>query len=186
MTPSISNGSAQAVPRNGPAVWRAATVFAALAAFLLAAMPARADQTLEVHAMMYSGPGLCVYGQAKLTRHDTANEEWNIGLYPEVTLGTFANCTGASSTYTWKIMPTGWTLIGRQLWYSTGGPWTVCKDFGFATNGEPLASQDLQVWNGLGPHPCGPGFYGLMGGFYAWDGHTWQGNWLWTGYLYSQ
>jgi hypothetical protein len=162
------------------------TVFAALVAFLLAALPARADETAATHALLYISPSLCVHGQSILTRRDTTvATEWNKGLYPEVILATFSTCNTLSTTY-YMNEPTGWTAIGRQLWYWSGNAWTVCQDFGWASNGEPLASQDLQVWNGLPPHPCGVGYYGLQGGFFAWDGYKWQGGWLWSGYLYSQ
>jgi len=183
---AATHRSVPAVPRNRSSLRRAVPVLAALVAFLLPAPPVRADQTADWHAMLYSGPGLCVHGESQLVRRDTAVAGlWDAGLYPTAILGTFATCTGALSTYTYRMMPVGWAAMDMQLLIWNGSAWAVCRDYGWTYNTFPVASTDLQA-SGLGLHPCGSGYYEVFAGFYAWDGSAWQGGWIWSGYLYSQ
>jgi hypothetical protein len=180
MTQPVSIGIVRAVRCAVP-------LFAALVAFFWATLPARADETVSAHQMMYSGTTLCVHGYSELIRHDTAvATEWNIGLYPGVILSTFSSCPSNVSNYYYTSVPTGWAAIGRQLLMWNGSSWSLCKDWGWSYNTSPVASQYLTLGGGMAAHPCGVGYYGLYGGFYAWDGSAWQGGWLWSGYLYSQ
>lgn len=176
----------EAVPRTWSAVCGGVPVLAALVAVFLLALPARADDKADYQEMVYSGPGLCVHGESELVRHDTAVPGvWNVGFYPIAVMGIFSSCTGAPSTYNYTNWPAGWLALREQLLVWSGSGWGICDDSGYYYNNTPAAYIYYQSNNGYGPHPCGVGFYGLFTSFFAWDGSTWRGGSVWSGYLYS-
>jgi hypothetical protein len=174
----------QAVSRSWSAVRGGVPVLAALIAAFLLPLPVHADQTVDYSTTLYSVPGLCVWGQSELVRHDTATALWNVGLYPSAILQTFSSCTGGQ--WTFRMMPAGWLAMHPLLLVWTGSSWGTCHDFGWIYNdGFPAESLGWVDNNGRGSFPCGAGYYGTFTDFYAWDGSAWQGGWVWSGYLYS-
>ena len=175
------NQEAQAASLNRFAV-RAAPVFAAFVVFLLQALPARAEQTVQQSRVVYSTP--CVFDLSLLTRHDDGVGAWDGSLSATSILSTFVSCEGSSREY--KTFPAGWLAIYQQLQYypATGGGLALCKSAGWFTNSNAPA-HSLVVGNGWGSEPCGPGYYRLDTTAYVWDGYYWRGGLVTSGLFFD-
>ena len=156
-------------------------VLLGLAAILLSAPLARADQDANVGAIVYSGPGLCVFGRSRFVQ-DSGYYTNGVTLIPSIR--TFDACAG--NPWPDKGMAVGQVAIRAVLWMwnSNSASWQTCRDPGWYFSDSALAGLYPQYIY-TGP-PCGSGYYGVYSGIAAWDGSAWRGDWVWSGYLYLQ
>jgi len=186
MNQLLRNRNLQAGPRICSAVRRVAPVFAVLAAILLSAAPARADQTVSNSAFVYTSLNLCTEGVSTLQRFDAPNpgeEINNKGLYGTAYVLAFSRCIWPWGKIS-KTVPAGWLYIYTMLDKWDGSSWTFCKEAGSTQDGNTFITGTPLAF--LGQTPCGSGYYNLAAAVYAYDGTTWRGGWLWSGYLYAQ
>jgi hypothetical protein len=160
---------------------RPVLVLLVLAAVLLSVPPARADATASNGAIVYPGPGLCVFGRSSLVQ-DSLN--YPNGVTVLSSIRTFDACAG--NPWPDKLMPAGQVALRPVLWLwsSNNASWQICRDPGWQFSDSALAGLSLQY-----PYsrpPCGAGYYGVNSGIAAWDGSAWRGDWVWSGYLYLQ
>lgn len=73
--------------------------------------------------------------------------------------------------------PDGYLAARWELWKwgANVGAWVVCGTHGWSFGGGSSFSIG-RTFTG-----CGPGYYGLQGAAFVYNG-GWQGGWLWTGY----
>jgi hypothetical protein len=162
-------------------IHRPVLVRLALAAVVLSAPPVRADAKTDNGAILYPGPGLCVYGRSSLVK-DSIYYPNGVTVLPSIR--TFDACAG--NPWPDKPMPAGHVALRAVLWIwnSNSASWQICRDPDWRFGDSALAGLVLQYPYG-GP-PCGAGYYGVNGGAAAWDGSAWRGDWVWSGHLYLQ
>jgi hypothetical protein len=132
--------------------------------------------------------------------------KYPVGVYPNSMVGIYTSCTwnvagGYMQSMTPETVPAGWLAISRVLYYyGSSNTWSVCAADGVwiynpssmptmtiqspGTSSAPY-SQAPYTPQGAGTlGPCGPGYYDLYTGAYAWTGSSWLGGWILSGYLH--
>lgn len=78
--------------------------------------------------------------------------------------------------------PAGHMAVRIRVLRWGGNSWSGCADSGWYYNSGAAWLFGLR-WDFGNTAPCGPGYYGLDTGAFAWNG-AWRGGWGWSGFKY--
>jgi hypothetical protein len=147
-------------------------------AFLLAGVVTASAWTWCRWCTVFTGPGLCVQADAGI-------DHWR----PNVFSGNIAYSTayardqgcvnGLSGRWATTRLDVYRAAPGAEGVLCRGTEWK--SDYtGIDGFGTPIGP--AEVFDYGGPASCGPGWYGVFGGAFVWDGSNWQGGWAWSGW----
>jgi hypothetical protein len=158
------------------------SVGASLAFFIMILTTAGASSwTWNHHATVYNAGGLCVQGDAGIDHWQPNVFSGNLAYD-----GTYALSQGCGAGLT---LPAGWAAARLDVYKWTGSQWAVCTGTNWLFGPTGISGGDTggpfgpsQVFNYGGPSSCGSGWYGTLASAYVWDGSSWRGGSVWSGY----
>jgi len=145
---------------------------------LLAAVVGASAWTWANYVTVFTGGGLCVQGDAGIDH-----------IRPGTLSGNLAYSDAyARDQQCFNGLVGRWATTRLDVYHAAAGqPGAICRgtdwksDYtGIDSFGNPIGPS--WVFNYGGPASCGSGWYGVFGGAFVWDGSTWRGGWVWSGW----
>jgi hypothetical protein len=123
---------------------------------------------------VYSGPGLCVQGNAGIDHVTPGTFSGNLAY-----AGTYARSGGCGAGVV------KYAAVRLDVYRWNGSNWVVCRatdwSFGYTGVNQWGVTGPEQVFDYGGSSSCGSGWYGTLASSYVWDGSNWQGGGVWSG-----
>jgi hypothetical protein len=141
---------------------------------ILAAAPAAAHApTVTTN---FSSASVCTIGTSQIAFDHTSKQASAMAKAE-------ARVTGAYSCDTIDVFAPGYLAVRLELWRWTGSSWAVCTAGGTGWTYNSNWGYTVSVSRSYGTaYPCGSGYYGTMAYTYVWNGSSWNGGSIWSGY----